>query len=72
MKKLRLFIILNFIIICLACFVGCKPPALSAPSNLTLDEKTQMLTWDQVENCIGYTVEIGELKKNTKKTSFSI
>lgn len=73
MKKVKWFILLGFIVLCLGALAGCKPPALQAPQNLKIDEVTLELSWDKVTSAHGYYIDYGgEDKVTVRRTSYSL
>ena len=57
MKKKYLLLVIGLIICSMAFLVACAP-SLDKPTNLNVDETVSELTWDDVENSTGYTVNI--------------
>ena len=56
MKRIRLLVILSFILGCLFLFAGCDKTTLSTPGNFKVNETTLALTWDPVKGAKGYKI----------------
>ena len=75
MKKLRIFIILGAFISLFSALIlltGCGKPALSRPLGLKIDGDTLLLTWNEVEDSVGYTVRINGESRNTRQNRYSL
>ena len=75
MKKLRLLIIACFMICFAALALACggdELPALERPRGLKIDEATQVLTWNEVDNARGYTVSFGSEQRSTRSNSYAL
>ena len=71
MKKIRVFILLNLIICCLAMCIGCAPK-LDAPTGLAIDQDTLVLTWDECDSARFYTLDINGEEYDSSKTSYKL
>ncbi len=69
MKKLRISVLMVFIMLAVGVIVACGAPELDRPSDLKLVNKT--LTWSAVDNARGYVVQINGEQYNTYTTSYS-
>ncbi|MDE6402153.1 MAG: leucine-rich repeat domain-containing protein, partial [Clostridiales bacterium] len=72
MKKIRLFLVMFIILCCSMAFVACGAPELSAPTGLRINENTLLLTWNKVDDAIGYVVNIGGAEKKVRENSYSL
>ncbi len=71
MKKLRIFILLNLIICCLAMCIGCAAK-IDAPTNLVIDQDTLELTWSKVVDAKSYTLDISGKEYSSGKNSYKL
>ena len=67
-KKLLLILIILFS----ACAFTACAKGLSAPQNLTIDYKNDLLIWDKVKNADKYVVDTGEEKYYAGVTQFAL
>ena len=72
MKKLRLFLIMSFIICYVTVFTACTVHTLNSPTGLNVDDSTLILVWDEVKNARAYTVDINGKQENTGGNSYSL
>ena len=54
MKRIRLLVILSFIMGCLLMFACCGKASLDAPKDFRVDEASLVLTWNKVKGAKGY------------------
>ena len=71
MKKIRLILVLTFIISCLCLITACGSSALDVPSDLRF-ENNRELKWSSVSDARGYTIEVNGESYDTRRTSFNL
>ncbi len=73
MKKFLLSLtVLLMCCIAIMSFVACNTMSLSAPTRLTVDQDTLVLSWRAVKQAQMYTVSINGEEKNTGKNSYPL
>ena len=72
MKKFRLLVIVCLLLCCPLFFIACGAPELSSPKKLSINDSTLVLTWDKVDNAIGYVVKVGDMEKKVRENSYSL
>ena len=69
MKRIRLLVILSFIMGCLLMFACCGKASLDAPKDFRVDEASLVLTWNKVKGAKGYKIYVnGEEYNSTNPT----
>ena len=70
MKK----IFLSIIVLSLFGLFGCKKdePVLLGPSNVSFNEETKMLTWDEEVGAVGYKILINKETVESKTNSYDL
>ena len=73
MKRIRLLVILSFILGCLLMvFVGCGKPQLDTPTGFQVDEVTLQLSWKKVKGAKGYKIFVNGEEYNSTKPSYPL
>ena len=74
MKKIRLLVILGFMLTCLVAFASCGKAKLGTPDikTFTIEETTLTLTWSPVKNARGYRVLVNNEEYNTSKARYPL
>ena len=70
--KIKKALLLILIILFSACAFTACAKGLSAPKNLTIDSKNDLLIWDKVKNADKYVVDTGEEKYYAGVTQFAL
>ncbi len=68
MKKIRLLVILSFMLSCmLLLFTGCGKTTLAKPTNFQVSEDTLVLTWNSVKDAKGYKIFVNNEEYSSSK-----
>lgn len=72
-RRLLIFCLCVGVFAALFAFAACSGiPKLSAPQNLSVENDTLLLSWDEVSDATGYLVDISGQQKSTAKTEYSL
>lgn len=72
-KRILIFCLCLGVFASLFAFAACSGiPKLSAPQNLSVENDTLLLSWDEVPDATGYLVDISGQQKSTAKTEYSL
>lgn len=74
MKKIRLLVILGFVLTCLVAFASCGKTKLGTPDikTFTIEETTLTLTWTPVKNARGYKILVNNEEYSTKNARYPL
>ena len=74
MKKIRLLVILGFVLTCLVAFASCGETKLGTPDikTFTIEETTLTLTWTPVKNARGYKILVNNEEYSTKNARYPL
>ena len=72
MKKLRILIVLSFIISCLMILACCGTKKVDTPTNFKVDEATLSLSWDSVKDSRGYKILVNKEEYVSKAPSYPL
>ena len=72
MRKFSALTAFIFLLYCVLGLSACGTKSLPAPTGLSVDEEAEVLVWDDLQEAIGYTVELDGKAENTRKNSYSL
>lgn len=73
MKRIRLLVVLSFILSCmLLLFTGCGKTTLATPKNFEVNQETLVLTWDSVKDAKGYKIFVNNEEYNSSKPRYPL
>ncbi|MBD5132473.1 MAG: leucine-rich repeat protein [Clostridiales bacterium] len=72
MKKLRIIFIVGVIATLAVLLAACGAPPLPSPQNVTVNEQTLQLSWDEVEGAKSYIVSFGGEERTTRRNTYSL
>ena len=73
MKKIRLLVILSFLLSCmLLLFSGCGKTTLATPTNFQVNQETLVLSWNPVKDAKGYKIFVNNEEYNSTKPRYPL